>query len=147
MASENSYDKKTHLEFIQHVIERMARNSLSCKQFALTLFSALSAVFLSTGKISYGKSTTSMFWGTTFIMLIVFWALDSWYLRMERKFRRLYDKVRLEEGELSSPYDMSIADFEDEQRVLRIMFSRSTCPVYTPLVAVVLYCFCRYCSL
>ena len=145
--SENSYDKKTHLEFIQHVIERMARNSLSCKQFALTLFSALSAVFLSTGKISYGKSTTSMFWGTTFIMLIVFWALDSWYLRMERKFRRLYDKVRLEEGELSSPYDMSIADFEDEQRVLRIMFSRSTCPVYTPLVAVVLYCFCRYCSL
>ena len=147
MANENSYDKKTHLEFIQHVIERMARNSLSCKQFALTLFSALSAVFLSTGKISYGKSTTSMFWGTTFIMLIVFWALDSWYLRMERKFRRLYDKVRLEEGELSSPYDMSIADFEDEQRVLRIMFSRSTCPVYTPLVAVVLYCFCRYCSL
>ena len=137
MASENSYDKKTHLEFIQHVIERMGRNSLSCKQFALTLFSALSAVFFSTPKIhniSLNKGITLIFGGTICIVLFVFWWLDSWYLRMERKFRRLYDKVRLEEGYPSSPYDMSITGFEDRECFLRAMFSYSTLPVYAPLL-------------
>ena len=134
--SNNDYDKVAHLGFIQGAINRMAGNSLRCKTWALTLFSALTAFFFNSEKTC---TNPLIFWLIVTVMLGVFWWMDSWYLWMERLFRKLYDQVRLERGEPSNPYTMSFAPFiKDEDSILRIMFSLSTCPVYFPLMCVAL---------
>jgi hypothetical protein len=74
-----------HLEFIQHVITRMNTNSFQIKSWAVTLVSALLAIYASTRN-------------TYFILAAIFpsiilWCLDSYYLMQERKFRGLYDDV------------------------------------------------------
>lgn len=78
-------DKIKHLEFIQNIITRMNSNSFQIKSWAVTIVSALLAVFASTEK--------------EYIILVaifpvtIFWFLDAYYLMQERKFRGLYEDV------------------------------------------------------
>ena len=74
-----------HLEFIQNVITRMNTNSFQLKGWAVTLVSALLAVFAST-KNDY-------FVLAAFFPAVVFWFLDAHYLMQERRFKGLYDDV------------------------------------------------------
>ncbi len=74
-----------HLEFIQNVITRMNTNSFQIKGWAVTLVSALLAIFAST-KNDY-------FVLAAMFPAVVLWFLDSYYLMQERKFRGLYDDV------------------------------------------------------
>ncbi len=74
-----------HLEFIQNVITRMNTNSFQIKSLAITIASALIAVYASTQKVSF------IFIGI--IPTIIFWFLDSYYLQQERKFRGVYEDV------------------------------------------------------
>ena len=135
------YHKVKHLEFIESVIERLARNSLSCKTWALTLFSALSAVLLNASKNSCDKYNRGIFFVAVVIMLIIFWGLDAWYLKMERMYRSLYDTVCTEDAP-KKPYDMSIACFkEGRNRMIKTMFSLSVWPVYCPLIIFSLFVF------
>lgn len=78
-----------HLELIQTVITRMAGNSFLIKAWAVTVASALFALALK-------QSSAPL---PTFAMLallptLVFWGLDAYYLREERLYRALYDRVR-----------------------------------------------------
>lgn len=130
------YDRVAHLGFIQGAINRMAGNSFFCKGWAVTLFSALSAFVVS----AEGSHVLCVPWLLAAAVL-VFWWMDSWYLRMERLFRRLYDRVRLGD-EAGNPYDMSFKPFMgEEQCVFRIMFSRSTLPVYSVMLVAALVLF------
>ena len=130
------YDRVAHLGFIQGAIGRMAGNSFFCKGWAVTLFSALSAFVVS----AEGSHVLCVPWLLAAAVL-VFWWMDSWYLRMERLFRCLYDRVRLEDG-AENPYDMSLTPFVDqEQCVLRIMWSRGTWPTYTVMLVAALVLF------
>lgn len=74
-----------HLEFIQNVITRMNTNSFQIKGWAVTLVSALLAIFAST-KNDY-------FVLVSIFPAVVLWFLDAYYLTQERKFRGLYDDV------------------------------------------------------
>lgn len=74
-----------HLEFIQNVITRMNTNSFQIKEWAVTLVSALLAIFAST--------KNNFFILTALFPAIVFWFLDAYYLMQERKFRGLYNDV------------------------------------------------------
>lgn len=135
------YHKEKHLEFIEGVIERLARNSLSCKTWALTLFSALSAVFLNASKNSCDKYNIRIFFVAVVIMLFIFWCLDAWYLKMERMYRSLYDAVCAEDSP-KKPYDMSIDYFKGgKNRMINTIFSLSVCPVYCPLIIFLLFVF------
>ena len=123
------YDKATHLGFIQGTINRMAGNSFLCKGWAITLFSALLAFLFSAESPCAFRVL-----GIITAVIVVFWWLDSWYLRMERLFRRLYDQVRVEEEE-EDPYSMSLSPFMDlEPCVLRLMFSCGMWPVYVVIL-------------
>ncbi|MBQ7570303.1 MAG: hypothetical protein IJT22_05160 [Synergistaceae bacterium] len=133
---DKDYNISVHLGFIQNTINRMSEHSSKCKNWVLTLFAALAAFFFSSEKIC---GNNFIFLIMILIVLIVFWGLDAYYLKMERIFRRLYDKVRFANDETENTYDMSIEPFiKDEQSVVRIMFSKSICPVYLPLVLSVL---------
>jgi hypothetical protein len=71
-------DKRMHLEFIQGVIHRMARNSFLLKGWAVTLVSALLA--LSAG----GAFRRDVI--VAYLPLIGFWMLDGYFLHQERLF-------------------------------------------------------------
>jgi hypothetical protein len=83
--SETLEAKLKHLEFIQAVIARLATNSFLFKGWAITIAAGLSA--FATVDSKRGLLAISL------ISTIMFWALDGYYLWLERCFRRLYQRV------------------------------------------------------
>ncbi len=77
-----------HLEMIQDVISRMADNSFTVRRWSIGATGALiGAAVVTDGPVI-------AFVGA--VMAVAFWGLDAYYLRQERWFRALYDKVRAE---------------------------------------------------
>ena len=98
--------KLKHLEFIQAAISRMATNSFLFKGWAITIAAALSAF------ASVETKTALLI--IAVISTIMFWALDGYYLWLERGFIRLHNEVALKnEGEID--FSMSI----DKSRAVR----------------------------
>lgn len=81
-----SEKKMKHLELIQDVISRMAKNSFLLKGWAVTLISALFALA--------AKDANEKFIMLAYFPVIIFWILDSYYLSQEKYFRDVYDEVR-----------------------------------------------------
>lgn len=81
--------KLKHLEFIQGVINRLSTNSFLLKGWSVLLVSALFALSAGNANISY------VF--LAYIPTIAFWALDAYFLALERGYRRLYETVRLKD--------------------------------------------------
>lgn len=84
--------KKEYLQMLQEPICRMSTISAIFKGFAATIVAGISA-------ISY-SSTNIWILGLSFLPVLVFAVLDIYYLKLERKFRFLFDQVRLEEHEI-----------------------------------------------
>ncbi|MDD4051823.1 MAG: hypothetical protein PHR28_08000 [candidate division Zixibacteria bacterium] len=85
--------KISYLQMIQAVIERMARNSFSLKEWTVLLISALIA--LDMAKTEWRLVYIAYFPGLSF------WILDGYYLWQERLYRKLYDTARvLDEKEI-----------------------------------------------
>lgn len=74
-----------HLEFVENVIARMARNSLFLKAWSVTLVAAILALTAQSPSI-YSFAIASL-------PAFIFWGLDAFYLGQERNFRDLYDDV------------------------------------------------------
>ncbi len=77
--------KLKHLEFIQAVINRMSSNSFLFKGWAITLAAGMFTLATSTSQqilVLAGVVTTCLFW-----------AIDGYYLSIERRYRELFQKV------------------------------------------------------
>lgn len=83
-------NKLKHLELIQGVINQMASNSFKLKCWAVTLASGVFALA--------SKDADKMYCLITYVLVIVFWLLDSYYLWQERLYRTLYNDVRTKDG-------------------------------------------------
>ena len=86
-----------HLQMIQAVIDRMARNSFTLKGWAVALAAAGSALGASDEAFEYAPLAG-------LIPAVAFWGLDGYYVRQERIFRCIYDRVR----QLPEPTDFSV---------------------------------------
>lgn len=78
-------DRRQHLSFIQSVVTRMSQASSSSKSWLLPIVA-----------LTYGYAvTTEQFWVAVLgvAAVAVFGLLDANYLKQERAFRKLYDKV------------------------------------------------------
>ena len=75
-----------HLQMIQAVITRMAGNSFMVKGWTVTLVTALFALA--------AADANRFFVYVAYLPAVMFWALDAYFLRQERLFRKLYDHVR-----------------------------------------------------
>lgn len=75
-----------HLEMIQAVIARLGGNGFLIKGWALTL----AGVFV--GLAVNGKDCSFALVGA--VSALLFWGLDAYFLRAERRFRGLYERVR-----------------------------------------------------
>ena len=78
-------DKRKHLEMIQAVISRMGSNSFLFKGWSITIIAAV-ATFA-------GSDNNPVLMLIPVVSTILFWAIDAYYLMLERAFRRLYEKV------------------------------------------------------
>jgi hypothetical protein len=79
--------KLKHLEFIQAVIARMATNSFLFKGWSITIAAGLAAFA--------AANTERALLTIALISTLVFWALDGYYLWLERCFIRLHGRVSI----------------------------------------------------
>lgn len=88
-------DKRLHLELVQNVVSRMATNSFSIKGWTVTLVAALMA-------LSAATASEKLFFFITYVPTFAFWFLDSYFLSLEKIYRKIYeyaadDKLAIEE--------------------------------------------------
>ena len=127
-----------YFAIIQDVINRMAQNSFLIKAWSVTLIAAIIVLTFSFVNI--------LIFGVLLAITIIFWILDSYYLKLERVYRRLY-KAKVEEFNDNQKrkgmklFDMGYEPFEKlEQRMLRIMVSKTEILFYIPIIGT-LTCF------
>lgn len=112
-----SEHKLKHLEFIQTIIARMANNSFLIKGWSVTIAAAFFALA--------AKDSDQIFSVLAIFPILVFWYLDAYYLRQERLFRHLYNKVRTEKD--IEPFSLSTGAHAHEiQGAFRTMLAEST---------------------
>ena len=124
IADEN---KRHHLLMIQGIIDRMGRNSFSLKEWSIGI---MIAIFAFAGKNTHKAVII------TIIPLVVFWFLDAYYLMLERKFRALYDDVRLNDEDkidFSMNFNSIKLDMKDVKKYsyFNILISKTVMPFYT----------------
>jgi hypothetical protein len=77
--------KLKHLDFIQTAIGRMATNSFLFKGWAITIAASLAGFGVVQNK--------RILFGIALLTTLVFWALDGYYLWLERGFAQLHKEV------------------------------------------------------
>lgn len=105
-------NKLKHLEFIQNIISRMASNSFLLKGWAITIVSALIAISIDKNNCNY--------FIVVYFPLIVFWLLDTYYLKQERLFRHLYNEVRKKD---ENEIDFSMPVKNGDENYFKVLFS------------------------
>ena len=94
-------NKRTHLNMIQGIINRLARNSFLLKGWTVIVVSALFALA--------ANNTNASFIYLAYFPAVAFWILDGYYLWQEKFFRALYNYVRgLNEESIDFAMDTSI---------------------------------------
>ena len=125
-------NKLKHLDMIEAIIERMAKNSFQLKGWTMTLVAAVAALA--------SQSSDKRFIVLAFIPILGFWILDSFYLQQERKYKLLYKNVaaKLEE-DIDFNLDNSLATGTAEE-MERLCFFKCIFSVtefwFYPLIAI-----------
>lgn len=124
-------NKHKHLEFIQGIIDRMARNSFALKGWAVTLVAGIFALA--------SKDTEKLYFLIAYAPILIFWGLDSYYLMQERLFRTLYERVRLMDDEA---IDFCMKTTREERKIdnnkwLNCLVSKTEAFFYLPLALIV----------
>lgn len=120
------------IDLIQDVIRRMSNNSFLIKGWYITVLSGL----LAFNKDVLNTNTPYL---TMLFPTLLFWYLDSFYLRQEVLFRKLYEWVIIErsKGNIDYLYDLNAPKrFHSKTKsVLKTMFSSTLIVFYfLPLV-------------
>ena len=119
--------KLKHLEMIQGVINRIASDSFRIKGWTVVLVAALIAVLTREGRIDFSY--------VAFLPVLLFWGLDGYFLWQERRFRALYDFVRVkDESEIDYSMDIRLAPTAMKRTWFGATFSITLILFYVALV-------------
>ena len=139
MDQEPSLDHKSsavhkHLEIMQGVIARMAENSRYCKVWCVTLVAATLVLVARTGKAEHAL--------TALAPTALFYLLDSYYLMLEKGFRKSYGTfvAKVQAGEVCKS-DLFSVHFEGSKVrgfLWAMCRSFSVLPFYIAVVVTVL---------
>lgn len=122
--------KLKHLELIQNVINRMASNSFLIKGWCVTLVAALLALA--------SQNSNTKYVIVALLPTVMFWILDSYFLRQERLFRKLYDQVRTLNDD-AIDFSMNTSAFMESTTLSKAAFSQTLIIFYgVILVAIVI---------
>ena len=108
-------------------VYNMASNSFMLKGWAVTIASAVLVLM--------DGDHTEFTILVILIPLLFFWALDSYYLKLERKYRKLYDRVRMQR---ETDFDMNISECPNERWA---WYSKTEICFYLPLILIALIIF------
>lgn len=130
-------NKLKHLEFIQNTINRMSTNSFIIKGWCITIFAAVYTLANKESDKSYNI--------INYLIIPLFWYLNAYFLQLERKYRILYNKVRiLDEIHIDFSMDISKNDFKNlETNIFSCCFSKSLWPLYIILLLVNIILICK----
>ena len=120
-------NKRKHLEFIQLTITRMNVNSFLVKGWLVAL---VAAIFV----LSEKDSNAKFLWFIPFVA-ILFWILDGFFVSTERKYRSLYDYVRLL-NDSQIDFSMNTNAYEDGRNGFFMSLLSITLLLFYPLVIV-----------
>jgi len=129
---ESSEAVQAHLSIAQSVIQRMAANSASCKGWCIAVTSAILVLVADKSKPEYAL--------IALIPILLFLALDAYYLSLEKRFRNSYnsfiDKLHRKGIESSDLYAI-VPSGDGLQAVGAAILSFSVWPFYLTLLIMV----------
>lgn len=122
--------KTKHLEFIQNIIARMNANSFVIKGWSVTLVSALFALAADKANLNFVL--------VAYVPVLMFWALDGYFLSQERQYRELYKKVAALPDTTPTDFNLNASGFNvDKQTWCRSTFSATLNLFHGALLSVV----------
>ena len=99
-------NKYKHMDYIQSAISRMASNSFYLKGWNVTIIAAIVA-------LSFKESDWRIY-ACALALNIVFWVLDAYYLKQEKLFRELYNKVSKISDDNLVDFSMNTSEFKEK---------------------------------
>lgn len=117
-----------HLEMLQATIARTAGNSSNLKAWTVTVLAGIFALS--------SKDADRRFVAVAIAPAIAFWALDAYFLTLERRSRRLYDAVRRQEQ--VEPFSMATAAYAATHPYRSALFSPTLAAFYGTITFFVL---------
>lgn len=130
-----SYEGKVeYLQMIQENISRMSTSSAIFKGFAATIVAGVSALSFS----DVNKWVLLL----SFVPIVCFAYLDTYYLQLEKRFRFLYEQVRKSnhpiDFNLEPPEVESIQDTDTKRKasLWSCFRSKSVCCFYIPILII-----------
>ena len=135
-------DVRQYFQMLQDIINRMAANSSNCKAWAITIFTAMSALMI-------GVEVMRQWIWLILFPIVLFYYLDAYYLGLEKDFRNLeasfIKKLRAPEDCSSYVYDFNIthADgYKKYENLKKGLTSTATWPLYSMLAVIsIILCF------
>ncbi|MDX7953719.1 hypothetical protein P7D22_21375 [Lichenihabitans sp. Uapishka_5] len=118
-----------HLEMVQAIVSRMAGYCASVKNFCVTITIAICGYSIST------KSGQLL--DFAFIPVVVFSLLDAQYLNLERRFRNLFEQIRLEDWNQRPTFEITL-DRVPDVGFLSALNSWSIKSFYIPIFVAVI---------
>ena len=91
-----------HLEMLQSVISRMAGQGATLKNYCITLTTAVCGL-----AITLERPLANLL---ALLVVTIFALLDAQYLRLERRFRSMYERVRLENWSARPSFEISLTN-------------------------------------
>ena len=130
--------KEKHLEFLQNNISRMNQCSFQMKGWAITIVSALIAVYVAT--ITETCTGNKLFIFVAIAPTVLFWFLDSLYLSKENKLIGMYNDVAeiTEESKrvVLKEYEIPMKKYKGWQySIFKAMISPSEIMLYGLIIA------------
>jgi hypothetical protein len=110
--------KVAYLQTIQGVINRLAANSFLLKGWSVTIVVALFSLA--------AIETNQRFIWIAYFPMVIFWFLDAYYLSQERKYKDLYDEVRVVEPSPTIDFSLHADKFKSKRNsFLSALFSKT----------------------
>lgn len=121
-------NRHKHLDLIAATIARMAQNSFLIRGWGVTVATGILALAV--------QAQDSFLVLTAALPIVAFWLLDAYYLMIERRFRTLYDKVRLT-SDADIDYTMDVAPIAGHFGFWSAAFSFSLLFIYGVMVGLI----------
>ena len=135
------------IELIQSCINRMAQNSFMVKGWLITLLSVALALLPE-------KVDIKLLCIIGFVIIVCFWYLDAFYLKLERLYRWKYDWV-IKNRRSSDKYIFDLNPHNSEMwehpngndtkktepHIIKVMFTKTLIPLYALLLLLVIMIF------
>lgn len=138
------------IDLIQACIKRMARNSFLLKGWCITILVAML-------NLCYKEANALIVFLGFMVPIYIFWWLDAFFLRTEKKYRKMYEWVLQErkKGNDEFLYDLNPQRFRNEvPSFMDVVLSKTLFPIYgipflltlfTEFYFLMKYCCCCCC--